>query len=81
MVSRYKCHLCEKNFSWCYTLTLHLRKKHQLKWPSGHSRFRYAAHLVKLLVDSVVCLNLFVLKSAIVTWVCTVGQSVISTHS
>uniref|UniRef100_A0A8B9JJU9 Zgc:112083 n=1 Tax=Astyanax mexicanus TaxID=7994 RepID=A0A8B9JJU9_ASTMX len=41
MVSRYKCHLCDKNFSWCYTLTLHLRKKHQLKWPSGHSRFRY----------------------------------------
>ncbi|KAJ3591482.1 hypothetical protein NHX12_009426 [Muraenolepis orangiensis] len=41
MISRYKCHLCEKTFSWCYTLTLHLRKKHQLKWPSGHSRFRY----------------------------------------
>lgn len=41
MVARYKCHLCDKTFSWCYTLTLHLRKKHQLKWPSGHSRFRY----------------------------------------
>ncbi|KAJ8403820.1 hypothetical protein AAFF_G00346880 [Aldrovandia affinis] len=41
MVSKYKCHLCEKTFSWCYTLTLHLRKKHYLKWPSGHSRFRY----------------------------------------
>ncbi|KAJ8257032.1 hypothetical protein COCON_G00191840 [Conger conger] len=41
MVSKYKCHLCDKTFSWCYTLTLHLRKKHQLKWPSGHSRFRY----------------------------------------
>ncbi|XP_030237795.1 histone H4 transcription factor [Gadus morhua] len=41
MISRYKCHICEKTFSWCYTLTLHLRKKHQLKWPSGHSRFRY----------------------------------------
>uniref|UniRef100_A0A8C9T7U9 Zgc:112083 n=1 Tax=Scleropages formosus TaxID=113540 RepID=A0A8C9T7U9_SCLFO len=41
MVSKYKCHLCEKSFSWCYTLTLHLRKKHDLKWPSGHSRFRY----------------------------------------
>uniref|UniRef100_A0A672LKW3 Zgc:112083 n=1 Tax=Sinocyclocheilus grahami TaxID=75366 RepID=A0A672LKW3_SINGR len=40
-VSQYKCHLCDKTFSWCYTLTLHLRKKHQLKWPSGHSRFRY----------------------------------------
>ncbi|KAL2085108.1 hypothetical protein ACEWY4_018428 [Coilia grayii] len=41
MVSRYKCHLCDKTFSWCYTLTLHLRNKHQLKWPSGHTRFRY----------------------------------------
>ncbi|XP_036392536.1 histone H4 transcription factor [Megalops cyprinoides] len=41
MVSKYKCHLCDKTFSWCYTLTLHLRKKHYLKWPSGHSRFRY----------------------------------------
>ncbi|XP_063063247.1 histone H4 transcription factor [Engraulis encrasicolus] len=41
LVSRYKCHLCDKTFSWCYTLTLHLRKKHQLKWPSGHARFRY----------------------------------------
>ncbi|MGH0186775.1 UNVERIFIED_CONTAM: hypothetical protein FKN15_022398 [Acipenser sinensis] len=41
MVAKYKCHLCDKCFSWCYTLTLHLRKKHRLKWPSGHSRFRY----------------------------------------
>uniref|UniRef100_A0AAY4AHV2 C2H2-type domain-containing protein n=1 Tax=Denticeps clupeoides TaxID=299321 RepID=A0AAY4AHV2_9TELE len=41
MVSRYKCHLCDKTFSWGYTLTLHLRKKHDLKWPSGHARFRY----------------------------------------
>ncbi|XP_029629171.1 histone H4 transcription factor-like isoform X1 [Salmo trutta] len=41
MVTKYKCHLCNKTFSWCYTLTLHLRKKHHLKWPSGHSRFRY----------------------------------------
>ncbi|XP_061638992.1 histone H4 transcription factor [Phyllopteryx taeniolatus] len=40
-MSKYKCHLCDKVFSWCYTLTLHLRKKHELKWPSGHSRFRY----------------------------------------
>lgn len=39
-MSKYKCHLCDKVFSWCYTLTLHLRKKHELKWPSGHSRFR-----------------------------------------
>ncbi|RVE64908.1 hypothetical protein OJAV_G00131040 [Oryzias javanicus] len=40
-MSKYKCHICGKVFSWCYTLTLHLRKKHELKWPSGHSRFRY----------------------------------------
>ncbi|CAL1570624.1 unnamed protein product [Knipowitschia caucasica] len=40
-MSKYKCHICDKVFSWCYTLTLHLRKKHELKWPSGHSRFRY----------------------------------------
>lgn len=40
---KYKCHICDKVFSWCYTLTLHLRKKHELKWPSGHSRFRFVA--------------------------------------
>ncbi|XP_030599889.1 histone H4 transcription factor [Archocentrus centrarchus] len=40
-MAKYKCHICDKVFSWCYTLTLHLRKKHELKWPSGHSRFRY----------------------------------------
>uniref|UniRef100_A0A3Q3WTA4 C2H2-type domain-containing protein n=1 Tax=Mola mola TaxID=94237 RepID=A0A3Q3WTA4_MOLML len=40
-MSKYKCHICDKVFSWCYSLTLHLRKKHELKWPSGHSRFRY----------------------------------------
>uniref|UniRef100_A0A8C7HQE5 Zgc:112083 n=1 Tax=Oncorhynchus kisutch TaxID=8019 RepID=A0A8C7HQE5_ONCKI len=38
-------------FSWCYTLTLHLRKKHHLKWPSGHSRFRYEQHLIFPLCD------------------------------
>ncbi|XP_028938990.1 histone H4 transcription factor-like isoform X2 [Ornithorhynchus anatinus] len=35
---KYKCHICQKCFSWSYSLTLHLRKIHQL---SGHSRFRY----------------------------------------
>lgn len=40
-IPKYKCHICDKVFSWCNTLTLHLRKKHELKWPSGHSRFRY----------------------------------------
>lgn len=54
MVPRYKCHLCDKTFSWCYTLTLHLRKKHQLKWPSGHSRFRYAINSIFK------CISLFV---------------------
>ncbi|XP_072369281.1 histone H4 transcription factor-like isoform X1 [Scyliorhinus torazame] len=41
---RYKCHICAKCFSWAYTLTVHLRKMHQLKWPSGHARFRYKEH-------------------------------------
>ncbi|XP_067897334.1 histone H4 transcription factor-like isoform X4 [Heterodontus francisci] len=41
---RYKCHICAKCFSWAYTLTMHLRKTHQLKWPSGHARFRYKEH-------------------------------------
>ncbi|KAM7180635.1 histone H4 transcription factor-like isoform 3-T4 [Macrochelys suwanniensis] len=35
---KYKCHICQKCFSWCYTLTLHLRKAHKL---SCHSRLRY----------------------------------------
>ncbi|XP_067401311.1 histone H4 transcription factor-like [Emydura macquarii macquarii] len=35
---KYKCHICQKCFSWCYTLTLHLRKAHKLSY---HSRFRY----------------------------------------
>ncbi|XP_026506969.1 histone H4 transcription factor-like isoform X2 [Terrapene carolina triunguis] len=35
---KYKCHICQKCYSWCYTLTLHLRKAHKL---SCHSRFRY----------------------------------------
>ncbi|XP_074851924.1 histone H4 transcription factor-like [Carettochelys insculpta] len=35
---KYKCHICQKCFSWCYTLTLHLRKVHKL---SSRSRFRY----------------------------------------
>ncbi|XP_061309513.1 histone H4 transcription factor-like [Pezoporus flaviventris] len=35
---KYKCHICQKCFSWSYTLTLHLRKAHKLR---SHSRFRY----------------------------------------
>uniref|UniRef100_H3BEV4 Histone H4 transcription factor n=1 Tax=Latimeria chalumnae TaxID=7897 RepID=H3BEV4_LATCH len=41
---RYKCHVCEKCFTRGNNLTLHLRKKHQFKWPSGHPRFRYKEH-------------------------------------
>ncbi|XP_069470480.1 histone H4 transcription factor [Ambystoma mexicanum] len=41
---RYKCHICEKRFSRGYNLTLHLRKKHDFKWPPGHPRFRYKEH-------------------------------------
>uniref|UniRef100_A0A8B9MXD2 C2H2-type domain-containing protein n=1 Tax=Accipiter nisus TaxID=211598 RepID=A0A8B9MXD2_9AVES len=37
-ILKYKCHICQKSFSWSYTLTLHLRKAHKL---SSHSRFRY----------------------------------------
>ncbi|XP_074428660.1 histone H4 transcription factor-like [Larus michahellis] len=37
-ILKYKCHICQKCFSWSYTLTLHLRKAHKLR---SHSRFRY----------------------------------------
>uniref|UniRef100_A0A8C6NBM5 Uncharacterized protein n=1 Tax=Melopsittacus undulatus TaxID=13146 RepID=A0A8C6NBM5_MELUD len=37
-ILKYKCHICQKCFSWSYTLTLHLRKAHKLH---SHSRFRY----------------------------------------
>ncbi|KYO22867.1 hypothetical protein Y1Q_0003332 [Alligator mississippiensis] len=36
---KYKCHICQKCFSWCYTLTLHLCKTHKLSCPS-HFRYR-----------------------------------------
>lgn len=41
---RYKCHVCDKCFTRGNNLTMHLRKKHQFKWPSGHPRFRYKEH-------------------------------------
>ncbi|NWS01665.1 HINFP factor, partial [Motacilla alba] len=41
---RYKCHVCDKCFTRGNNLTVHLRKKHQFKWPSGHPRFRYREH-------------------------------------
>ncbi|XP_047548794.1 histone H4 transcription factor isoform X2 [Lutra lutra] len=41
---RYKCHVCDKCFTRGNNLTVHLREKHQFKWPSGHPRFRYKEH-------------------------------------
>ncbi|XP_021573348.1 histone H4 transcription factor isoform X6 [Carlito syrichta] len=41
---RYRCHVCDKCFTRGNNLTVHLRKKHQFKWPSGHPRFRYKEH-------------------------------------
>ncbi|XP_058145461.1 histone H4 transcription factor isoform X2 [Dasypus novemcinctus] len=41
---RYKCHVCDKCFTRGNSLTVHLRKKHQFRWPSGHPRFRYKEH-------------------------------------
>ncbi|XP_068187446.1 histone H4 transcription factor [Antennarius striatus] len=43
-VARYKCHVCDKCFTRGNSLTVHLHKKHQFKWPSGHPRFRYKEH-------------------------------------
>nr|XP_021138242.1 histone H4 transcription factor-like isoform X2 [Columba livia]XP_021138243.1 histone H4 transcription factor-like isoform X2 [Columba livia]XP_021138244.1 histone H4 transcription factor-like isoform X2 [Columba livia]XP_021138245.1 histone H4 transcription factor-like isoform X2 [Columba livia]XP_021138246.1 histone H4 transcription factor-like isoform X2 [Columba livia] len=37
-VLKYKCHICQKCFSWSYTLTLHLQKPHEL---SSHSHFGF----------------------------------------
>ncbi|OPJ66377.1 hypothetical protein AV530_016456 [Patagioenas fasciata monilis] len=37
-VLKYKCHICQKCFSWSYTLTLHLQKPHEV---SSHSHFRF----------------------------------------
>uniref|UniRef100_A0A8C6SYD1 Histone H4 transcription factor n=1 Tax=Neogobius melanostomus TaxID=47308 RepID=A0A8C6SYD1_9GOBI len=44
LVARYKCHVCEQCFTRGNNLTVHLHKKHQFKWPSGHPRFRYKEH-------------------------------------
>ncbi|KAG7486015.1 hypothetical protein JOB18_023192 [Solea senegalensis] len=43
-VARYKCHVCGQCFTRGNNLTVHLQKKHQFKWPSGHPRFRYKEH-------------------------------------
>ncbi|XP_069572533.1 histone H4 transcription factor isoform X2 [Brachyistius frenatus] len=42
--ARYKCHVCGQCFTRGNNLTVHLHKKHQFKWPSGHPRFRYKEH-------------------------------------
>ena len=35
------CHVCSKVYSKGATLSRHLKIKHDIKWPSGHSRFQY----------------------------------------
>ncbi|XP_071957799.1 histone H4 transcription factor-like [Antedon mediterranea] len=37
----YSCHLCDKIYTRGFGLTKHLKGVHKLKWPAGHSRFRY----------------------------------------
>ncbi|XP_064611098.1 histone H4 transcription factor-like isoform X2 [Liolophura sinensis] len=39
--ARYACHVCNSVFTRGHHLTLHLKRLHKFKWPSGHSRFRY----------------------------------------
>jgi len=38
---KYGCHLCDKRFARGHYLTKHLMAVHKLRWPSGHTRFRY----------------------------------------
>ncbi|XP_033107140.1 histone H4 transcription factor-like [Anneissia japonica] len=40
----YSCHLCDKKFTRGFSLTKHLKGIHKLKWPAGHSRFRYKCY-------------------------------------
>jgi hypothetical protein len=35
------CHVCNKVYCASSTLSRHLKKVHQFKWPSGHNKFRY----------------------------------------
>jgi hypothetical protein len=35
------CHVCNKLYSQSATLSRHLKKTHNFKWPSGHDKFRY----------------------------------------
>ncbi|XP_033729153.1 histone H4 transcription factor-like [Pecten maximus] len=43
-VQKYGCHVCKSVFSRGSKLTVHLKKRHKFRWPSGHSRFRYKLH-------------------------------------
>lgn len=43
-VQKYACHVCKSVFSRGSKLTVHLKKRHKFRWPSGHSRFRYKLH-------------------------------------
>ena len=37
----YCCHMCDSRFKRGSYLTRHLMKKHNFRWPSGHTRFRF----------------------------------------
>ncbi len=37
----YCCHVCQKRYRRGTYLTEHLKSVHNIKWPSGHTRFRY----------------------------------------
>ncbi|KAL8577810.1 hypothetical protein ACOMHN_054560 [Nucella lapillus] len=43
-IPRYICHVCKRVFARGFSLTHHLKTKHQFQWPPGHSRFRYKLH-------------------------------------
>lgn len=40
----YGCHICNNVYSRGFSLTKHLKAKHNYCWPSGHPRFRYIEH-------------------------------------
>lgn len=40
----YCCHLCDRRFQRGASLTKHVFREHDLRWPSGHKRFRYHQH-------------------------------------
>ncbi|XP_049764763.1 histone H4 transcription factor [Schistocerca cancellata] len=40
----YCCHLCDRQYQRGASLTKHVFREHDLRWPSGHKRFRYRQH-------------------------------------